>query len=332
LKERCVKNTKDAELMFPPYGYLNADLQAAMREWPYPEGYEPPLGQAAEATWKKFVDGIAAQIADALWPRWTAGGWQGKASGASMRSLTEADLDIMGALRPVHEQAVRQRAKGAPPMITTRPHAHFFRVEDNAAEDLPVLKYLSQVDQAALAKAAEAQHLPAFHERAVYWMDAHCIAAVLPLKDEIQRPRPYQVTSLLHRLFDYERAVGAVTSALPSGHCIQGVIGVCSAWLELDAGLPPVLEARLRQYAVDHGDRRVFAGVHYPSDNLASWCLALALCDPLYRKQAKKARGFLTQAITQHSVVYQAIRQHPGDAYAAALTWFNKLAGIKTTS
>jgi membrane-associated phospholipid phosphatase len=160
-----------------------------------------------------------------------------------------------------------------------------------------------------------------------HWSYAHPTAPTLPSKRELQRPRPHQVASLHGLAFEVQRAPGAVTSATPSGHAIQGLMGVAGAIVELrryhrfDA---PLL-SRLRQYAVDVGDRRVFAGVHFPTDNLASWCLALSLCSHVYGQDGDFARAFMAEAITRHSAVHAALAASGSPLLAPGLDWLKEL-------
>ena len=72
----------------------------------------------------------------------------------------------------------------------------------------------------------------------------------------------------------------------------------------------------LQALAVDMGDRRVFAGVHYPSDNLLSWFVALSVI-PCVARDEKKVTDFVVDAV-RTSLVYQEMKKNP--SYAAALT------------
>ena len=79
----------------------------------------------------------------------------------------------------------------------------------------------------------------------------------------------------------------------------------------------------MKQYMVDIGDRRVFAGVHYPSDNLASWFCALRLCDHFFSTAGQDAKTLMWEAISQHSAVYKAmasaIAKDANSPYAAPM-------------
>ena len=58
----------------------------------------------------------------------------------------------------------------------------------------------------------------------------------------------------------------------------------------------------LLQLAVDIGDRRVFAGIHYPSDAIASWIVVKTLADHVFRNS--EVKGLLLEAIKTRSEVY----------------------------
>lgn len=317
---------------FPPYGRMHRLLYGAIANSPVPRGFVPPVGADPVAAWQSIFTPVLDRLADVLWPRrvfqpGVGATWIGQAA-ANMATLTSADFQLMGEFVGELDQPVSQKAAGQPELAAAQPHRSFFVEEDDEDRQLPVELYLTAADRSALTTLATrvgARPLPA---HIVEWMGGHGTAPTLPAKDALQRPRPYQVASLQGHAFDYELAKSAVTSAIPSGHCIQGIQGVCMAVLALSAGgvLPSDALARLRQYAVDHGDRRVFAGVHYPSDNLASWCMALALCEPLYGKASAAGRRFIVEAVTEHSVVYRKILASGLPAYKAALEWFDEVA------
>ena len=62
------------------------------------------------------------------------------------------------------------------------------------------------------------------------------------------------------------------------------------------------------QYAVDFGDRRVFAGVHYPSDNLASWVAVLRLIPWVFSQNGGFLVDFIRTAIIEQSAVYRLMQ------------------------
>ena len=148
---------------------------------------------------------------------------------------------------------------------------------------------------------------------------------VLSFKYALQRPRPYQMATILGVPHEFEQSVTAHTAALPSGHCLQASVGAATIlgdWQKL--GFQPN-ERQLITFArfvADVGDRRVFAGLHYPSDNLASWIVALRLISRL--SLPRESTSFLLTALEQ-SVVYKLMVSSKSVAYIPAI---NKIAQL----
>jgi hypothetical protein len=113
-----------------------------------------------------------------------------------------------------------------------------------------------------------------------------------------------------------------------SGHSLQGLIGVGAVMEQiLQSGIPFNSDSwtALSQYAVDIGDRRVFAGIHYPSDNLSSWIVLMRLANFIYRSHEVKSK--LWSAITERSLVYRLIDNQKGTSvYSAPLKLLRQLA------
>lgn len=132
-------------------------------------------------------------------------------------------------------------------------------------------------------------------------------------KAEMQRPRPLH-TALL---FGYQPGFRSELSnrgqhpSIVSGHAFQGVMMSCAVlenWLESKSKPAADRLDALAQYSVDVGDRRVFAGVHYPSDNIASWVLALSLIPEVF-DDAGPIRDFVVKAIVEKSAVYHVVNK-----------------------
>lgn len=90
----------------------------------------------------------------------------------------------------------------------------------------------------------------------------------LKLKDKFNLIRPHQMAKMMGIEFDYERNVSATTPSFPSGHAAQGMMFVVlMAERAPEAFEDPDEYEGLVRYGVDMGRRRVYAGLHYPSDN-----------------------------------------------------------------
>jgi len=87
------------------------------------------------------------------------------------------------------------------------------------------------------------------------------------LKDLWGRPRPFQVSTLVHP------GVRATGFGLPSGHAMMTTVlwGTVAAWAR-----KRLLAVLIVAYIVLMGLSRVFEGVHYPQDVIVGWLLGAA--------------------------------------------------------
>ena len=97
-----------------------------------------------------------------------------------------------------------------------------------------------------------------------------------------------------------------------------GGVGVHQLWAEQGGDYSPALRATLEQYAVDFGDRRVMAGVHYPSDTLISWLACFALLEKVVSPAAvAESASFLRRAIRRSHVLRKVqTSTHPSSCVA----------------
>ena len=139
---------------------------------------------------------------------------------------------------------------------------------------------------------------------------------VFDIKIHFQRPRPWTAAALLNvegfRWVTADRFThtGLHPSFL-SGHCVQGILGGCNVLDNLLASgeLNDARKRAIQKYMVDWGDRRVFAGVHYMTDNIGSWALARRLIPHIFQNAAG-VEAIAVEAITQHSQVFSDIVEH----------------------
>jgi hypothetical protein len=127
--------------------------------------------------------------------------------------------------------------------------------------------------------------------------------------------------------FYHEEGRTSQTPSMCSNHCLQGMVGVGGVYEDFHARGISFNPDALKQFAVDIGDRRVMAGIHYPSDNLSSWILVLSLAPLAYRDATVK--NFLWDAIEHRSVIYRRIvefaEKPAGEAYRPALEYLHSL-------
>lgn len=249
-------------------------------------------GTASE--WDAYIEREVELMADFLWPRFNqaSGHWEGNAV-RHMEALTQADMNLMDALRAQLEDTALADGEWL-----GKTHLQLFETEDSSARPTlaTYLPNLAPSDRAAFENAVEDW----------FGIVAH---AYLRFKAHFQRPRPYQAALLLNRSFEYRQADTAVTPAMISGHAFQGLVVRCGAFMDTRhrLGGHAGRVTRLQQYGVDIGDRRVFAGVHYPTDNLSSWFCGLRLCDHLFGPDGQEAKDYMWQAISTRSRVYRSL-------------------------
>ncbi len=133
-----------------------------------------------------------------------------------------------------------------------------------------------------------------------------------------RRPRPQQAAfqmGISH--FKHHQCLWSVHTgihpALVSGHCIQGLLLACCLvedTLEKYGYISEELSEKYAQYAVDVGDRRVFAGVHYMTDNIASWITVLRVIPWVFPENSRLLLDFVVRAIRGNSTNYQLAKQH----------------------
>jgi hypothetical protein len=281
---------------FVPWGWMPKPFQDAMPIPGHPR-FQP------SGDWLPWLERTADELKAFLWPRWRSGAWDGDLGLASR--LTAADLALMASLTALLTQPVG-------PAGPT--HEELFLKEDAARPSLDGLRgYLPSPPQIVVTN----------FDRLLSEGGQIGEGAAIELKQRMQRPRPYQTAFLLDpaRRFEYRVATTAVTPSLVSGHALQGAMALANVVVRLEhlqgTVLEPSVLEQIERYFIHIGDRRVMAGVHYPTDNVSSWYTVLRLCrhvvfdtpeDPINTaKQQLRARTVLWEAVVRHSPVWQAL-------------------------
>lgn len=92
---------------------------------------------------------------------------------------------------------------------------------------------------------------------------------ILNIKNHINRPRPFQM-ALYHKIDLYPlRSQTAWSGSYPSGHGFQSAF-----WYKYYSYKFPKIKSKLKKFCKEYADSRIYAGYHYPSDNLVSIKLA----------------------------------------------------------
>jgi hypothetical protein len=252
-----------------------------------------------EQDWNNWVQETLDLIAEVLWPVYEEQYriWRGNSVGR-MNSLTETDLRLMLEIQDGREV---DKVPDSPLRSEDCPtHLELFRKEDADPFVTPQF-YNRMIDEAVSNNIYTA-----------CWdgVEDKLDPAIVVLKSSLQRPRPMQLALFHHLLLlNFRHSTTAHTPSMVAGHCLQGLIGV-AALLEnnLDNGVatPLSLQDTLTRWAIDIGDRRILAGVHYPSDGISSWIVFLRIFDKIFHQPSVKR--VLAEAIYLRSFVFGKIK------------------------
>lgn len=324
-------------MLLAPFGVLNDDqkgdlingktLFAPMPDWTDGEDkYKILLGE--------WLDDVKTSI----WPAWEGGKWIGAAA-KGMAANTKAELELAvnlyhgggdkkGILAEIPDVPI-------PPDGVPRNQEWHYKIEDALVLDTRYLFVEGEEPSYDFlaSKTIGSNYLvydptfPLDRFENLFWGKMDKVEpSSFAIKMLLQRPRPWTaavglgVDGFRYSVAgDFFATHTGVHPSLLSGHCIQGILGGCSvieALLESGENISDETQKAIKQYMVDWGDRRVFAGVHYMTDNIGSWTLARRLIKHLFKKH-QHVEAFAVEAITKHSRVFSDIIQHfPADSPA----------------
>ena len=304
--------------LLPPWGFMEEFVEKQLATRPIPEAWRDDRGATPGVReWMEWRDALADRLDRLLWPKYDAdlASWSRTPSAA----LLDADFALLSSLHGQLDKPVR--GLGETPVI----HRVFFKEEDT--DDIGFGAHYERYDPTV------PQYLLAnFTELLWNGLNRRLGSLHYHLKSVFLRPRPYQVAFLQKRNFHYVWAATGGTPSFISGHCVQSALGGASAFALFGSSVDIVSVDVLKQFTVDIGDRRVFAGVHYPSDNLGSWITALLLVPHVFdAAQVRPVERFLCDAILHKSIVFAAIKEHVASnrdsPYRPAVECLIELAG-----
>lgn len=279
-------------------------------DWPYAG---TPSGDQSFNEWR--TEHLAA-IRDHLWPEWVDGsGWTGNAASLAYK-MTEREIAVMT------EEFSKTNILGQAPNHCSSDYTHLdhYEFEDGRLYGTLLDKFRREDENPDKPRIGRNfflyDHTPKDAPEQAEFLNAIAVSYTgktnqfyFWFKNRLVRPRPYQVAQVFGQTdFTSRRALTALHSAIVSGHATTGIMIRCGALEQwLDKGNVPELRLEsFSQYIMDVGDRRVFAGVHYPTDNISSWSLALSLIPKVFR-HADRIGAIVRSAIQEKSRVYKII-------------------------
>jgi hypothetical protein len=285
----------------PPYGVLYKSLKSTA------EG--SPDSVLDPKRWTKTFVAVVGAINENLWPCWDYNkrDWSQSKTKSAMTSISMADLKCIKKLSSWLTKPVDGTSMPQPT------HGDLFLLEDRGKMGADIMAsqkhYLSCSFGDFKDAIADAKGMSGLREY------------IAKTKFIFQRPRPAQMSLLLREPIEVEYAESSLTPSLVSGHALQGIMVLTAAYMNMRTKLDATQESIIMKWAVGIGDRRVFAGVHYPSDNFASWFVASQIATSIWPKagEANEAKAFLWNAIAKYSLVFQESAKH--DEFIALRSW-----------
>lgn len=286
---------------WPAWGVLDHGYQDALTLRLAPPDWNPPGGGDPDLTWKAWKAKTLQGISDNIWPVFDLKArCFPKHRIDYMHELTAADLSITLAFQAEQPSIFERPIKS--PLASPKPSTHrtFFTREDGHS-DPGEFHNEYDVTLNAIELAGVTQVMNTAFDKKVHTTPAQ-------FKRDLQRPRGLQMSLAFGATtFLHEPALTAYSPSIISGHAHEGLTTACAViedWILNRAAVSQESIEAMEQYATDIGDRRFMAGVHYPSDSIASWVVVLSSADALFTLSCIK--DHLWRAI-QKSEVYRRL-------------------------
>jgi hypothetical protein len=294
----------------PPYGFMNEDDMSEVMNPVKPKAW---LG--SQADYDNWFNYTLKTIQELLWPVFDPNSktWIGR-SKVWIEELTNVDLTLLRELYTSVPEAINRPVNAPGGLKPLKTHHELF-----VKEDLEVTNWgLDYSTYDASFTDAQVNSLVSIITNTYGQKDG---SAILRMKYHLRRPRPYQTAVLMgFNDFTYYEALTADSPSMCHGHCAQGLVlvgAVMERFLLSGTHLTPESWRALEQFAVDIGDRRVMARVHYPSDLLSSWFLVLTMADYIFA--TPEVKQHLWSAISKRSQMYALINSNGSPRYQGML-------------
>lgn len=300
-------------LIFQPYGVIpreykakGLDREIVMKAW------KPKLPQdQRQATFNAWQQQRLDEFVATLWPRFDfeKREWVGDARSFA-EDLTKIEVDVMIETLMGTDHILNTYPSSPLAIDGIENHLKHYEYEDQSPHP-PGMSY-RQYDRTlgedeekvfleTMIKAISAGKSIGKKAAGHFWF-----------KFNMQRPRPLHAAMVFQRETNFvsELSQRGQHPSIVSGHCFQGTMMACAVlenWLITNPNLTQERIESLAQYMVDFGDRRVFGGVHYPTDNVASWVLALSLIPEVF-DDSQPILDFVRSAVINRSKVYTLIK------------------------
>lgn len=299
----------------------------------------------SELDWNLFFTNLITDISNHIWPVWdNTSGWSGSSVGFYKESTHDELLIQSNAGLLDQFLADNPSSTTAGNGLNQRDHFWLYALEDDISVRLS--EFAKRHNKRYVPPTREEEKLSKFGFASVAYYDnalsrkkvkslfgymfSRKYEGLYQTKLYFRRPRPQQVAFQLGISdFKHHQALWSVHTgnhpSLVSGHCIQGLLLSCclvDETIKKNGYISDELLEKYRQYAVDVGDRRVFAGVHYISDNIASWISVLRVIPWIFPKNSSLMLEFVARAIRENSAIYNLAKQRFPEYESLSNCWF----------
>lgn len=269
--------------------------------------------------WPKWLAGTVSLLEKSLWPQSSLLNSPGYPT-QRLRQLTSVDFDVLANLRSQGADSLRSEPVGTNRATlygcfqrenTWDPYFFDAYSEPPLAAGL-MASYMYAVPNGIFGPTLPPPEMRAVQNAVIGEPVNRCIGSLtLTLKMLFQRPRPFQLAAEFgRREFFHWMSSSANTPALPAGHEMEAVFVflVVANAKSLDLASPHT--AAFAKWCAGTGDRRVYAGLHYPSDSLASLLVAARLFPYVFDAVLQPSLILAFELYLEHSAVFQRIRDH----------------------
>lgn len=295
------------------------------------EGFQDkaPGAWQNSSNWSRWKKSIVDVLDTNFWPSRSRLGAPGYPN-ARIKALTRCDLDVLTALqaegKPTSPQTFSEALRALNIAASNATIWECFERE-NLWGTLKASTRNNQITTVPVGLLASYQHAfpngvfgpdapdVAISSREQQFMATpvdSCIGSVTELlKLEFQRPRPFQVAEEFgYPNFFHWVSSSANSPALPAGHELQAIFVFLCCVRELPLSATSKNLKSFASWCAGIGDRRVYAGLHYPSDILASQLIAASMLDEIFPgSEVEQLRTMLRLYLSgSHSL--RKIREH----------------------
>ena len=290
---------------------------------------DAPAGWIDKSTWAEWLDDVKSALDIHIWPLKSGLSSTAKYPSKRIEALTRGDFDVMKVMQFGGKtgSSLASAALGATKIASSEATIWQCFDRENLWGSLCAWIENKHVATKPVGLLASYQHafpngvfgsdaidvdISAKEQQFMGDPVARCLGSVTEiLKLEFQRPRPFQLAEELDFAdFFHWVSSSANSPALPAGHELQAIfVFLCSVRHFGLTGKANIVR-EFAGWCAGIGDRRVYAGLHYPSDILSSQYIAATLIDKVFPQDETEHLRDMFRLYLRHSTTLHQIREY----------------------